>query len=53
MVTSPPQLPGAIAPDPPFSGAGTSGPSAIEPERPPADGFVVEWQLAGGAGREW
>ena len=53
MVTSPPRLPSVVAADPPLRGSVTSGPGAIESQPPPADGFVVEWQLAGGAGREW
>jgi hypothetical protein len=53
MVTSTPRAPRAVASDPTLTGAVTAAPSSIEPEPPPGDGFVVEWQLAGGAGREW
>jgi hypothetical protein len=53
MVTAPPRLSTVIAADPPVPASVASGSSGIEPQPPPADGFVVEWQLATGAGREW
>ena len=53
MVTSPPRPPPVVAPDPLVTGSVTAAPGAMKPESPQADGFVVEWQLAGGADREW
>lgn len=52
MVTAPPRLPRVVAPDPPLAGVVTAAPSPIESEPPTGDGFVVEWQLACGAGRD-
>ena len=52
MVTAPPRLPRVVAPDPALAGVVTAAPSPIESEPPTGDGFVVEWQLACGAGRD-
>jgi hypothetical protein len=52
MVTSPPVLPSVVAPDPPFPAAVMSRAGVMEPQ-PSPDVFVVDWQLTGGAGREW
>jgi hypothetical protein len=48
MVTAPPRLPRVVAPAPALIGVVTAAPSMIEPEPPPGDGFVVEWQLTCG-----
>jgi hypothetical protein len=53
MVTAPPRHPAIGAADPPIPGSVAAAPGAAGLEPPAADGFVVEWQLAGGAGRDW
>jgi hypothetical protein len=53
MVTAPPRPPRLNAAGPPLPGSAMAEPLAVELEPPAGDGFVVEWQLAGGAGRDW
>jgi hypothetical protein len=53
MVTAPPRPPRLNAADPPLPGPAMADLRAVELEPPAGDGFVVDWQLAGGAGRDW
>ena len=53
MVTAPPRPPSIGAAEPPLPGSVTAAPVAVGLEPPAADGFVVEWQLAAGAGQDW
>ena len=50
MVTAPPRPPLVGTADPPLPGSVTAAPVSAGLEPPAAGGFVVEWQLAGGAG---